>query len=306
MKRKLIYPLLFILLPATLSGCWNVVSYFSMMNQSVYFIITEPGVRNTAYGPHPRQSLDVYFPEGGKNKRPVLIFIHGGSWQYGDKSHQAVLLKPYLEQGIIGVMINYRLAPEFTFPDQQEDVLQALRWVHQNIERFGGDPDNLHLAGHSAGAHLSTLVSLQPLRLKEMGIPEESLRSCVSLSGVYDLEGPFEKDILDYVKDFVTEHHLKREASPILLLDRYGIPSSRYFLIVTGGEDLEGWLVQGQRFYDRLREMGVPGRFLVLEGKDHIEVLSEMGQRDSILFNILTPLIKDGASLDVVTYLKSR
>jgi len=296
MMRKSTYFLLLILLTTLLPGCWTVLTYFGMMNKSVYFIITAPGIRNLAYGPQSRQILDVYFPEGERIKRPVLIFIHGGSWQYGDKSHQAVLLRPYLEQGILGVMINYRLAPQFTFPDQLEDGLLALRWVYENIERFGGDPDNLHLAGHSAGAHLSTLLALQSHRLREIGIPGTSLRSCVSLSGIYDLEGTFEKNILNSVNDFISDTPFRKEASPIFLLGGREIPTSRFFLVVTGGDDLAGWLKQGQRFYDRLRSVGVPSRFLVLEGKDHTEVLAAMGQRDSLLFQILSPLIKNGAS----------
>ena len=302
MMRKTTFSLLLIVPITILPGCWNAVTYFGMMNKSVYFIITEPGIRNLAYGPQPRQTLDVYFPEGDRIKRPVLIFIHGGSWRHGDKSHQAVLLKPYLDQGIIGVMINYRLAPKFTFPDQMEDVLLALRWVYENIERFGGDPDNLHLAGHSAGAHLSTLVALQVQRLREIGIPGKSLRSCVSLSGIYDLEGPFGKDILNSVNDFIADKHLRKEASPIFLLGSPEIPTARFFLVVTGGDDLEGWLNLGQRFYDRLRSMGVPSRFLILEGKDHTAVLDAMGQRDSRLFQVLSPLIKNGAPNKLVLF----
>ncbi len=191
-------------------------------------------------------------------------------------------------------MINYRLAPRFTFPDQLEDCLLALRWVHRNIERFQGDPENLHLVGHSAGAHLSALAALQSNRLRELGIPGKSLRSCVSLSGVYDLEGPFGKNITRSVNDFVADKRLRQEASPISLVMDQETPFSRFFYVVSGSEDFEGFLSQGRRFYDKLLSKGIPSRFLVLEGKDHGEVLTAMGQRDSVLFRILMPLIKNG------------
>jgi len=295
MMRRYLYPTLLFALVIFLPGCWNALSYFGMMHRSGYFMMTRPCVRNLAYGTEPRQTLDIYLPEVNQTKHPVLIFIHGGAWRYGDKSYEAVLLQPYLEQGIVGVMINYRLAPEFTFPDQLEDCLLALQWVHKNIERFGGDPHNLHLAGHSAGAHLSTLVALRSNRLRELGIPGQSLRSCLSLSGIYDLEGPFGKDILRVVNDFIADKRFKQEASPIFLVKDQGIPFSRFFLVVTGSEDLEGWVSQGRRFYDKLLSKGIPSRFLVLEGKDHGEVLQAMGQRGSVLFRILMPLIKNGA-----------
>jgi hypothetical protein len=127
-----------------------------------------------------------------------------------------------------------------------------------------------------------------------LGIPAQSLRSCTSLSGIYNLEGPFGKDVLRAVDDFITDKRLKKEASPIFLVKDYGIPFSRFFLVVTGSEDLEGWVSQGQRFYDKLLAMGIPSRFLLLEGKDHAEVLQTLGERDSVLFRILMPLIKKG------------
>ncbi|MCP4667528.1 MAG: alpha/beta hydrolase [Deltaproteobacteria bacterium] len=302
MKHKYLYPILLFSFLIILSGCGNALSYFGMMNRSVYFMMTRPCVRNLAYGPQPQQTLDIYLPEEiNETKHPVFIFIHGGGWRYGDKSYEAVLLKPYLEQGILGVMINYRLAPEFTFPDQLEDCLLALQWVYKNIKRFRGDPHDLHLAGHSAGAHLSSLVALQSSRLRELGIPGKSLRSCVSLSGVYDLEGPFGKDILRSVNDFIADKRLKQEASPMSLVRDQGIPLSRFFFVVTGSEDLEGLVSQGRRFYDKLLSKGIPSRFLVLEGKDHAEVLQAMGQQGSLLFQTLTPLIKKRATNEMAS-----
>jgi len=101
------------------------------------------------------------------------------------------------------------------------------------------------------------------------------------------------------VDDFIPDKRLKQEASPIYLIEDQGIPFSRFFLVVTGSKDLEGWLSQGRRFYDKLLSKGIRCRFLVLEGKNHGEVLLAMGQRDSLLFQILMPLIKNGAQKEM-------
>lgn len=111
--------------------------------------------RNLPYGAHPRQVLDVHRAEGAAGC-PVVIFAHGGAFVDGDKDRTPEVysnVTRYLaRRGIVGVNMEYRLAPEFTYPAATEDVASALAWVRANIEGFGGNPDRIFLMGHSAGA----------------------------------------------------------------------------------------------------------------------------------------------------------
>jgi len=112
-----------------------------------------------------RQSLDVYSPAKDAHE-PVIIWIHGGGWQRGDKSALAVgapeqhLLKPqaFVDHGCVFVAINYRFIPNVDLKTMAGDVAKAIGWVKRNIRQYGGDPDSLVVMGHSAGAQLAAYV----------------------------------------------------------------------------------------------------------------------------------------------------
>jgi acetyl esterase/lipase len=108
-----------------------------------------------AYGDDPRQQLDV-FAEKSAQPRPVVVFVHGGAFVDGHRNRSAEVyanvLYYFARHGIVGVNIEYRLAPLHPYPSGIEDVAAAIAWVRANIARYGGDPAKIILVGHSAGA----------------------------------------------------------------------------------------------------------------------------------------------------------
>ena len=108
-----------------------------------------------------RNELDVFAPKGEKGERfPVVIFIHGGTWMFGDKDFFGMYRgagKYLAKNGVVAVMINYRLSPLVRHPEHARDVARAYAWTVKKIEKYGGDPDRIILAGHSAGGHLAAL-----------------------------------------------------------------------------------------------------------------------------------------------------
>ncbi len=106
--------------------------------------------------------LDIYGFTGAKNA-PVVVFVHGGTWQEGDKAQGPNRVALFNDAGMILVSINYRLVPENTIEGELEDVDRALQWIRANIANYGGNPDNISLFGHSAGAHLVTQTVVDPL-----------------------------------------------------------------------------------------------------------------------------------------------
>ena len=122
-------------------------------------------VRDVKYGTHPRQVVDIFTPETGAAGRPVLMFVHGGGYVRGNKRPPG---SPFYDNvmvfaarhGMVGVNVEYRLAPEFKWPSGPEDMGAAVRFVNENIANYGGDPARVFLMGHSAGAgHVAAYVS---------------------------------------------------------------------------------------------------------------------------------------------------
>lgn len=153
----------------------------------------------------PLKEIDLYLPEGAApgDLRPVVIYVHGGGWMIGDKSNK-MADKPRLfaDAGYIFASVNYRLSPDITsgplppaypagrvmFPDHPRDVGESIAWLARNIDGYGGDPDALVLMGHSAGAHLVSLVGSDPAYLEAFGASLEQVAGVVSLdAGAVDV-----------------------------------------------------------------------------------------------------------------------
>jgi acetyl esterase/lipase len=135
--------------------------------------------------------LDVYEPTGVKGKRPVVVYAHGGSWRTGDKANQILdKVRLFTGEGYVFVSVNYRLSPSppassnparVKFPDHPHDVGEAIGWISENIDRYGGDPDRIVLLGHSAGAHLVSLVATDRRYVKAYGVKPKRLLGVVAL-----------------------------------------------------------------------------------------------------------------------------
>jgi triacylglycerol lipase len=145
-------------------------------------------LRDERYGPHERHRLDVFTPAAGQGPRPIFLFVHGGGFVMGDKRQPG---SPYLDNvalwaarnGMVGINITYRLAPEFKYPAGSEDVGAAVRWAREHAREIGGDPDRIFAMGTSAGAvHVAGFVAHPALEADRKGV-----KGVILLSGAYDL-----------------------------------------------------------------------------------------------------------------------
>lgn len=122
-----------------------------------------------AYGPDPAQRLDAYLPKGQRNA-PVIFLIHGGGWMSGDKrEHIDPKIEFWTRRGYVVVSANYRLVPRVRPLDQAGDVAQALALAQRQAPRWGADPARFLVIGHSAGAHLTSLLAAAPAITAEFG-----------------------------------------------------------------------------------------------------------------------------------------
>ena len=137
-----------------------------------------------------RQILDIhYHPSTVKTPKPVILWIHGGAWKFGSKTHSiGNKAKIFTHEGYVLVAMNYRFHPKVAWQEQASDVAAAAQWIQKNIQTYGGDPKQMILMGHSAGAHLAALTGANPSYLKTAGVPYSHIRAAVLLDGAgYDL-----------------------------------------------------------------------------------------------------------------------
>jgi arylformamidase len=140
--------------------------------------------RDLPYGDQPRQVLDVHAPPGkNRNARPVVVWIHGGGWQVGDKSDVQQKPSAFVDRGFVFVSTNYRLLPNVDMATIVRDVALSIRWVHDHVAEHGGDPNRLLVMGHSAGAQLAALVCTDDRYLKEQGLSLSIIKACVPVDG---------------------------------------------------------------------------------------------------------------------------
>ena len=143
--------------------------------------------QNIPYAPGPRHGLDVYQPAGPGTKRPVAVFFYGGSWEDGNKSDYRFVGAALANRGILTIIPDYRVYPQVRFPAFLKDGAQAVRWARGHAAEFGGDPDRIVLVGHSAGAHIAAMLTLDKQWLAEVGLDyRRDIKGMVGLAGPYD------------------------------------------------------------------------------------------------------------------------
>jgi acetyl esterase/lipase len=137
-----------------------------------------------AYGPGPRQRLDVYAPRASVARpRPVIVFLYGGSWNSGRRQGYAFAARALAARGFVVVVPDYRLVPEARYPDFLRDCAESVRWARRHSGEYGGDGERIVLTGHSAGAYNAAMVALDPSLL---GADRAAVRGFIGLAGPYD------------------------------------------------------------------------------------------------------------------------
>ncbi len=154
-------------------------------------------IQDIPYGPTRQNRLDLYIPQAGTDPptpRPTVIFFYGGCWggcTTFPKENYRFVAQALTSENYLAVLVDYRLYPQVKFPDIMADASQAVEWVAGNIADYGGDPDQIVLMGHSAGAHLAAMLTVNKTYLKPTTYSR--LHGLIGLAGPYDFL-PFTAD----------------------------------------------------------------------------------------------------------------
>ncbi len=171
-------------------------------------------------------SLDIYYTSQLSNLKPVVIYVHGGGWSIGDKTNKLEnKIKLFSSLNYVFVSVNYRLSPfpfeidnadRIKYPNHNNDIADAINWVYTTIEDFGGDKNKIVLLGHSAGAHLVSLIGTNSSFLESRGLSLSVIKGVATIDTEgYDVTAKITFGDKMYINAFGTNITSNNEASPI-------------------------------------------------------------------------------------------
>lgn len=231
-----------------------------------------------AYGPHPRQKLDIF--SAGPDA-PVIIFFHGGYWRMGSKDSRRFPAIEWNRCGVSWVPVNYRLLPEFNLADAVADARAAIVWLAENAPVLDLDPTRLHVTGNSAGGHLSAMVASEGWG---RGARRPEIASMCAVSGLYDLTPLFNSAAFEWLE---LTAETSRSLSPINLLPPANLP----VLVCWGADEPSGFVVQGRAYTEACTANGNDVESKSIPGTSHIGIISDYGTPGTPLFDGLAQLI---------------
>jgi acetyl esterase/lipase len=220
-KVFLILP--FVLLLASCSG-----------RKALNFFVPKTGyqlLQAVAYGPDPRQQMDIYVPEHLRQPGCTVLFLYGGRWTTGDRGLYRFAGQAFASEGCVAAVADYRVYPRFRYPVFLEDTAQAFVYLHNHAAEYGADPAHMFVAGHSAGAYNAVMLAMNPEYLKKAGGNPAWIRGVIGVAGPYDFL-PF--DAADIIDIFSTER--SQELTQPIHYARAGLPP---MLLVAGENDTE-------------------------------------------------------------------
>jgi len=235
---------------------------------------TPPCDLDIAYGDLPVETLDV-FP-ATQPAAPILIMIHGGYWYSLDKRHNSFVAEGFRPHGVVTVVINYGLAPEFRMDEIVRQNRAAAAWVWRNAATFGGDPSRIHALGQSAGGHLAAMLLATDWPSFGTGLPPALVKSAVSMSGLYDLE-PIR---LCYLNDKLCMDEAEaRRNSPVT--QQY--PVAAPLMLTSGDVESDEYARQANAMASVWEAHGYPLSRFELPGFNHFTVADPLREPDSKL-----------------------
>lgn len=231
------------------------------------------------YGDGPKEELDVFPVGGGEGeKKPVIIFIHGGWWRAMDKSDFSFVAPAFTSEGSCVVVPNYELCPNCSIPDICNQMVKAVAWVYNNIHTYGGDNTRISVLGHSAGGHAAAMMAAHDWTGNDL--PATLISKAFSISGLFELEIiskiPFLKEDLK-----ITEKDIQA-ASPAWM----NPPKHTQFYTVVGSLESQEFLRHNKLIEEKWGKQRVRVCMEFPE-ENHFSIVQRVAEKGSTLHSLI-------------------
>ena len=227
-----------------------------------------------AYGDGERERLDLFHAATGG---PLLIYIHGGYWQRGDKNMYSFLAGAFMDAGINVAIINYTLTPLCRIGDIAVQMRRGLAWLWRHGRELRFDRERLSVMGHSAGGHLTAMMMATDWPAFASDLPADLVRAAVPISGIFELEPLVHTSINAGPQMDVAE---ARRESPLFMEMRSDAPH----LVIAGGNETPEFIRQSDAYCDRFRTAQRPMERYDVPNENHFGELERLAESTSEVF----------------------
>ncbi len=219
------------------------------------------------YGDSDAEMLDLFFADAAD--APVHMYIHGGYWQSNTRKSSSFVARPLVDAGAHVAVVDYGLCPAVTIDEIGRQIRAALAWLWREAERFGGDPDNVTVSGHSCGGQLVGMAIATDWGEFADGLPRDLVKGGVSVSGLFDLAPLVDTTINDKVgMDLETA----RRNSPLFMAPATLAPLALYW----GGDEADAFRWQAETMAEAWGKKGAKTVAKAIPGANHFTVLTGM------------------------------
>ena len=230
------------------------------------------------YGRAERQKYDIFHPKSGA-AGPLVVFVHGGYWQRGDRKAYSFVAREFITRGVSVAVPSYSLCPAVSVLDIVAELRSCLKAIYEATKR------RPVVTGNSAGGHL-TAAMLATDWSKVGGVPSDLVRAGYALSGVFDLAPLIRTSINDAAKLDATS---AREASPLFWPPP---PRDRTFVAAAGGDESQEFIRQSLDITAAWSRAGVKAECIVVPATNHFTIVDELVRPDSAMLARIIAMAK--------------
>lgn len=247
-----------------LTGCSATGALNALVPRGTYR--AETGI---AYGPDPRQRLDVYSPLAAASDAPMVVFFYGGAWTRGDRAAYRFVGEALASAGIHAVVADYRLSPDVRWMQILEDCSDTAAWAFRNAARLGASPTRIHLMGHSAGAYNAAMLALDGRWLARHRMQPGQLAGWIGIAGPYNflpISDPDSQRAFDWPAT-------PADSQPVAHVSPR---APRTLLLAARDDNTVNPLRNSAELADRLRRAGVEVVLEILDGVNHATIIGAL------------------------------